>query len=66
MSRNQIKTLCCILCIIVNGSLYATKASSSINAGEQKKAEKGLKDNTYYLYYINASITNTGTDEQKL
>jgi sulfur relay (sulfurtransferase) DsrF/TusC family protein len=45
--------------------LFATKASSSVKAGEQKKAEKGLRDNKYFIYYINASITNTGSDEQK-
>jgi hypothetical protein len=31
----------------------------------QRNAEKGLKDNRYFFYFINASITNFGTDEEK-
>ncbi len=48
-----------------NYSIYGQKASGSIKAGEQKKAEKGLKDDRYYIYYINSTITNFGTDEEK-
>ncbi len=54
-----------ITCLAGQDHLLATKPSSSIKAGEQKKAEKGLKDNKYFIYFINASITNTGTEEQK-
>lgn len=45
--------------------VYATKSSASIKAGEQKKAEKGLKDNKKFLYYINASVSNTGSVKDK-
>ncbi len=56
-----------LLCFLFTGSraLLATKASASINAGEQKKAEKGLKDNKKFLYYIDSSISNTGTEDDK-
>ena len=44
---------------------YAQFATRSQKAGEQRKAEKGLSDNRYFIYYINASVTNYGTDEDK-
>lgn len=45
--------------------LSAEKASSSTKAGEQRKAEKGIKDNRYFIYYINSTISNFGTEEDK-
>ena len=45
--------------------LWGQRTKSSQRAGEQVKAEKGLKDNRYYFYFINASITNFGTDMEK-
>ena len=44
---------------------YAQRTKSSQNAGEQRKAEKGLKDNKYFLYFIDPSVTNFGGDEEK-
>ena len=48
-----------------SGILYAQRTKSSTRAGEQRKAEKGLKDNRYYFYFINTSITNFGEEEDK-
>lgn len=45
--------------------LHAQRTKSSQRAGEQVKAEKGLKDNRYYFYFINTAITNNGTNEEK-
>ena len=45
--------------------LHAQKTKSSTRAGEQVKAEKGLKDNRYFFYFINTSITNFGEEEDK-
>ena len=43
----------------------AQRTKSSQSAGEQRFAEKGLKDNRYFFYYINASISNLGSEEEK-
>jgi hypothetical protein len=45
--------------------LVAQRSQSSTHAGEQRKAEKGLHDNRYFIYFINSTITNYGTDIQK-
>jgi len=45
--------------------LAAQRTKSSLSAGRQRNAEKGLKDNRYFFYFINTSITNLGTDDEK-
>ncbi len=47
------------------GTAHAQRTKSSLSAGKQRSAEKGLKDNRYFFYFINMSITNLGTDEEK-
>jgi hypothetical protein len=42
----------------------AQRVKSSTKAGEQRKAEKGLKDNRYFIYFLNTTVTNFGTDTQ--
>ena len=44
---------------------FAQRTKSSLSAGEQRHAEKGLKDNRYFFYFINSSISNLGSDEEK-
>lgn len=46
-------------------SALAQRTKSSQRAGEQVKAEKGLRDNKYYFYFINPSVSNFGTDREK-
>ena len=43
----------------------AQRTKSSLAAGSQRNAEKGLRDNRYFFYFINTSITNMGTDDEK-
>ncbi|MGL4369937.1 MAG: hypothetical protein ACRCUT_09750, partial [Spirochaetota bacterium] len=45
--------------------LGAQKLKSSSKAGEQRKAEKGLRDNRYFIYFLNTTVTNYGTAAQK-
>jgi hypothetical protein len=45
--------------------VHAQRVKSSLKAGEQRNAEKGLKDNRYFFYFINSSISNFGTAEHK-
>lgn len=61
----------CVLFVIIvailfhSGIVMAQRTKSSLSAGKQRNAEKGLKDNRYFFYFINMSITNLGTDDEK-
>ena len=41
------------------------RTKSSLSSGKQRNAEKGLKDNRYFFYFINTSLTNLGADDEK-
>ena len=43
----------------------AQRTKSSLSAGEQRSAEKGLKDNRYFFYFLNSSVSNLGNEEEK-
>jgi hypothetical protein len=43
----------------------AQRTKSSNKSGEQRNSEKGLNDNRYFFYFINSSVSNFGSDEQK-
>jgi hypothetical protein len=43
----------------------AQRTKTSLRAGEERKAEKGLKDNRYFIYFLDPSITNFGSDTEK-
>lgn len=53
------------LCLSAGDDLRAQRTKSSLRAARQIHAEKGLKDNRYFFYFINNSITNFGTDEER-
>jgi hypothetical protein len=44
---------------------YPQRTKSSGSSGEQRSAEKGLKDNRYFFYFINTTVTNFGSEEEK-
>ena len=48
-----------------NSDLYAQRTKSSLKAGEQRFAEKGLKDNRRFFYFINSSVSNFGNSKEK-
>ena len=52
--------------MIPSDCLYSQRTKSSLKAGDQRNAEKGLKDNRYFFYFINSSISNFGSEEEKL
>lgn len=45
--------------------LYAQRTKSSQAAGEQQKAEKGLKDNEQFMYFINFSVSNGAVEQER-
>jgi len=51
--------------IFIVTAAYSQRTKTSQAAGEQVKSEKGLKDNRYFFYFINSSITNFGSEEEK-
>ncbi|MCX8122570.1 MAG: hypothetical protein N3F66_00215 [Spirochaetes bacterium] len=48
-----------------SSDVFAQRTKSSQSAGEQRKAEKGLKDNERFFYYINFSVSNVAKDEER-
>jgi hypothetical protein len=48
-----------------HSAVYAQRTKSSQSAGEQRKAEKGLKDNERFFYFINFSISNVSVEEER-
>lgn len=50
--------------IIIQPS-YSQRTKSSLSAGNQRHSEKSLKDNIYFFNFINTTVTNTGSDEEK-
>ncbi|MGQ9842307.1 MAG: hypothetical protein ACUVRK_01975 [Spirochaetota bacterium] len=45
--------------------VYAQRTKSSQSAGEQRKAEKGIKDNERFFYFINFSVSNVSVEKER-
>jgi hypothetical protein len=58
-------TFAAVLCLAFTAQAWAQRTKSSLSAGEQRYAEKGLKDNRYFFYFINSSVSNLGSEEEK-
>jgi len=54
-----------VLAVSLSTDAFAQRTKTSQRAGEQRKAETGLKDNRYFFYFIDSSISNLGTGEEK-
>jgi len=54
-----------LLLTVLAPGLHAQRTKSSLSAGEQRFAEKGLKDNRYFFYFINSSVSNLGSEKEK-
>lgn len=44
---------------------YPQRTKSSLSTGNQRRSEKGLKDNKYFFYFINSTVSNYGNDKQR-
>ncbi len=44
---------------------YPQRTKSSLSSGNQRRSEKGLKDNKYFFYFINSTVSNYGNDKQR-
>lgn len=54
-----------MLLLMLSQNLYSQRTKSSLHAGNQRHSEKSLKDNVYFFYFFNSTISNTGTEEEK-
>jgi hypothetical protein len=54
-----------LILILLHHDVYSQRTKSSLSAGSQRHAEKSLKDSRYFFYFINTSVSNTGTEEEK-
>jgi len=61
------KKIILISCITISlaAPLHSQKTKSSLSAGEQRHAQRGLKNNLYFLAFINSTITNSGTEKER-
>ena len=66
INKTKIFVLIYIIITISVSSLFAQRTKSSLSAGQQRYAEKGLKDNRYYFYFINSSISNFADEKDKV
>ena len=44
---------------------FTQRTKSSLSSGNQRRSEKGLKDNKYFFYFINSTVTNYGSEKQR-
>jgi len=54
-----------LLVTVYTEGIYGQRTKSSQSAGEQRKAEKGLKDNERFFYYINFSVSNVNVEQER-
>lgn len=55
-----------VMLLSSQNTLIAQRTKSSQSAGEQRKAEKGLKDNERFFYFINFSVSNVSVEEERV
>ena len=54
-----------IILLVLTQSSYSQRTKSSLSAGNQRHSEKSLKDNRYFFNFINPTVSNSGTEEEK-
>jgi hypothetical protein len=57
--------ICTILVFSLLSPLFSQRTKSSLHAGSQRHAERSLKDSLYFLKFIDPSVSNKGTEEEK-
>ena len=51
--------------MLLTQAVYSQRTKSSLSAGNQRHSEKSLRDSRYFFYFINFTVSNSGTDEEK-
>ena len=65
MTFKKIAATAFIFLLFLNHSVHSQRTKSSLSAGNQRHSEKSLKDNRYFFNFINPTITNSGSEEEK-
>ena len=65
MTFKKITASTFILLLVLTQTVYSQRTKSSLSAGNQRHSEKSLKDNVYFFYFINTTVSNSGTEEEK-
>ena len=58
-------TLTFLILLTAPQTAYSQETKSSTHGGVIRRVEKGLKDQEYFFYFIDSTITNSGSDEEK-
>lgn len=59
------RILIALLIISMTSPAYSQRTKSSLSAGEQRHAERGLKNSRYFFFFINTTVSNSGTEKEK-
>jgi hypothetical protein len=54
-----------IIIISISTPAISQRTKSSLSAGEQRRAERGLKHSRYFFTFINSTVSNSGTSHEK-
>lgn len=54
-----------ILLLLFSQSSFSQRTKSSLHAGNQRHSEKSLKDDVYFFSFLNTTVSNTGSEEEK-
>lgn len=61
----QVPFILLLISILLTGPLSAQRTKSSLSSGNQRRSEKGLKDNKYFFFFINPAVSNNGIEDEK-
>lgn len=64
-SRKLLLILLVLLLSLNTAILFAQRTKSSLSAGEQRHAERSLKNARYFIEFLDSTITNSGSEEEK-
>ena len=59
------KILTLLLIISMTAPAFSQRTKSSLSAGQQRHAERGLKNSRYFFFFINTTVSNSGTEKEK-
>jgi hypothetical protein len=54
-----------LIIILFSAQAVSQRTKSSLSAGEQRHAERGLKHSRYFFTFINSTVSNSGTSREK-
>ena len=65
MTFKKFKALIFLILLIGSQTAYSQVTKSTYGSGNQRHSEKSLKDHQYFFYFIDSTITNNGSNEER-